>query len=296
MFPEPLQNVLKTIEEVLTHLEPALRGNYQKLLSNKESLLEKSNQLYDLSYSFEVRELSESLGSQEKNQFLDATVKLYNKLRNFHGGNNTSLNEIKATLKASTGWLFSIFADKIPKTYSILIKTFSNAAREFSTIPHCKVKAIDCYQIVCNLWLKCCEISFHKELPPLDLRQLKGLIFMCATESIRNKLSVEEVQDVKDNLSIAIELFEGASIRHRISFISLIFEYGRRLASNASTLKEAIYYMQVARDLVERPSLLVDTTEANQECHGVGAASGSQVLALKVKILLALAFFSIEAG
>ncbi|RYH20879.1 hypothetical protein EON65_22210 [archaeon] len=271
-----------------TKVESILRGKTKLTDQEMQSWIDECYEFYRLVSSKEAISIFEGIPTQEKVQYLEAAIKLYNKLRNVppHG-----FQEVKMLLKGACAWLFSLFAERNGKSLSVLLKTLSKCGADFNSVYHKLDMAVECYNAVISFWEAAADMDVFRDLPPLELQFIKICVFSCMLFKLGVCFSAEDNKSFKSLFTKALELSQSLPTRHKLQLVDKLMSFGQQISNDEKQLSKAASYFQQAHDMLERLGSSKDIALlGGQEDKEEKAALMRDVMEMKIKVNLYLVF------
>lgn len=254
-------NIIETINRIISKSEIMLRGGHSKMTEDEiESIKLDSYRLYDVFHNgSEIMDLVNRISEETKRSFLEAFIKLHNKIRNLP----SNLMETRAVLKASCAWAFATLSEKHDKVSIIVIKLLRKAGEELVLI-HIDDKALDCFAVAINLWRTIQNASYIDQLPPLEVQDLKLAIFSCHLQVLK-LLNLENgtTMEIKDHLQSAMELLPFVSIKNRLSLAELLADIASRLSTKKQFHSSSISIFDKCIEILDSKELQRENMSAN---------------------------------
>jgi hypothetical protein len=278
-------------QKAIKRVENILRGQAKLTSTEVDVWTEECYAFYYRASSKDSITQYEGMSASEKVKYLEIAIKLYNKVRNIPTG---SYAEVRTILKGACAWMFSLFAERTGKAFSVLLKTLSKCGMEFLNTYGKPYLALECFDAVAKFWRNVEEIGMLNDLPNLELYFIKSCVFNCCLYQVEHLDAQGDSKELKATLSACMELAQSLSIRHKLILADKFIFLGQRSLTNVVHSERAVKLFVQARDLLDSPKML-SAGEGMQEMTTMERSHVLQEITdCKVKVYLYLAFFYAE--
>lgn len=280
--------MLAQLDGITQRVETLLRGGNQNAVA-----LELYNQsrmmLIDMSPE-RISHMLEETSEQMKVELVTAAVKLHNKGRNLTA---QSLSEVRSILKASAGWILSIFGGDKPKVLSIVITLLTKSGQELIQYGKDSQIGSSCLSRAIFTWTRATSLAIQKDISPIDWQDMKMSVFWAYLEQISLLSSPEDSQDLKKAIAGATEIVQTLPPLLKVTFARRVND----LAHKSSSAEDAVQLCKTALNVVDSAMLPHVAMEPDSVPMGGGShqANTADIKRLRLEIQLALVFFYLHA-
>jgi len=277
--------MLAQLDGITQRVEMLLRGGNQNAVA-----LELYNQsrmmLMDMSPE-RISHMMEETSEQMKVELVTAAVKLHNKGRNL-SSTAQSLAEVRSILKASAGWVLSIFGGDKPKVLSIVITLLTKSGQELIQYgKDCQIGS-SCLSRAIYTWTRATSLAIQKDISPIDWQDMKMSVFWAYLEQISLLSSPEDSQDLKRAITGATEIVQTLPPLLKVTFARRVND----LALKATHAEDAVQLSKTALNVVDSAMLPYSGMEFDSApMGGTHQANTTDIKRLRLEIQLSLVFF-----
>jgi hypothetical protein len=280
------------VESVILQVEGVLRGGsiidqlcYEKLKTESLTLLKHYS-------SRDAIEEFESCDHEQKAKMLALAVKLHNKARNL---TNLAYISIRTYLKASAGWILSLYGGDNVKVLTSVITLLSKAGHELSSCEGQSEMAIVCLMGSKAFWNRAVSLSIQKDLAPIPYQEIRISTFWANIElaSLLWKLKRPQ-EEIRLSVLAAQEMIQTLPARIKLTFAERVLGLGRELSNEKDLLGIAKDYIQTALRAIEAAVLPNLGDNADTEDENLMIRKSPEVKKLKLNAQLSLAFLHME--
>lgn len=279
--------MLAQLDAIIQRVETLLRGGNQNAVALELYNLSR-DMLLGISTS-SISEMMEETTEQAKVELVTAAVKLHNKGRNLTA---QSLAEVRSILKASAGWILSIFGGDKPKVLSIVITLLTKAGQEL--IQHGKDGQIgsSCLSRAIYTWTRATSLAIQKDISPIDWQDMKMSVFWAYLEQISLLHLSTDSQELKRAIAGATEIVQTLPPLLKVTFARRVND----LAHKATQIEDAVQLCKTALHVVDDAMLPYTVADPDSApAGGTNQANTADTKRLRLEIQLALVFFYLHA-
>ena len=225
--------MIEKVEVILKHLDVLIRGGSRNRDIEQDQQIENlSRRIFEWASSAEGFSSAQALPEETKSLHAATAVKLHNKARTLAP---SCLPELRAMLKAVSGWLLYNFHPHTPKAMLTVIKLVARSAQDLRQFEQYRRQALVCSIATGEFWSKINEAALSRTLPPLELQDVKHAVFqsfldtaVLILEGVKTG-SAQQVycnSDARRAVSNAMEIVQSLKEGHKIFFAESLLELG----------------------------------------------------------------------
>lgn len=275
------------LEEILSRLEQVLRGHVKAGSKELNELYELSLSAYNSVSCPSFSELISSSLPSVGSHLLEQGIKLHNKCRNLAANHHI---QIRSLLKATSAWIFHLTAGKNGKAYATVLKLLTKCGDDFYESCNNPKNALECFNAVTILWNELNDEMKIDELPPLELQEIKVGVFRSITSRLKLLLDqspFEMKEEMKKNISIAMELASFVPLRYRLLFVDILLVVGSNAADLLDAKEDALQFFGMGISILDSSIQADEANDHEQEDNTVCLRTAYE---MKLKAYLAMIF------
>lgn len=287
--------MINQVDIIIQKIETLLRGGAHSSLTGELHQLARSLLIWLA--SDKASDEYESSNDITRSEMLTSAVKLHNKARNL---SMQSLGELRAILKASAGWILSIYGGEKPKVLAVVITLLSKSGQELIEFGRDVTIGLNCLSRAISMWTTAASLHIQKDVSPVDLQDMKVAIFWANLERATLLQKTDEPQQaVKKAITGAAEIVQTLPPRLKITFADRVYNLGRKITLVPTLAEEAVFYFKTAQNAVDAAMLPysapdLSDPDSTQRVEGLNVATSTEVKTLRLHIQLSLAYLYIQ--